>query len=439
MSREENEIADGENPTEIYEQLMAAHPEDSREIVLRLIAEHPEARLHLPSSGGKTATLRRVDLENINLRGANLEEAVLAEANLAGANLEEANLENADLAGANLRGASLAEANLAGAMLEDADISDAALRFVDLTGAILENANLENSDLWGAKMADGDLTHANLMGATLNEADLTGAVLTGANLQNASLVGANFQAAKMREADLRGAKLSGANLEKAVLKKARLEDVDLSNCKIAGIFIGGARLDKTRFSLEQLGGAIGEELSKEYEEARIGYLALERNFAETGDPDAASWAYRRRRRMQKLEARRRAQEAFKAKDWKNAVKNYVYYAQDKTAELVCDYGESIPRVLLSLVFMWVFFALLYDATGSVVRVVEVSGETVKTVSHNFFELGIFSLLAMTTSGSPAVGLLPSSQAVHFITGIQALLGISFTGLLGFVVGNRIRR
>lgn len=143
--------------------------------------------------------------------------------------------------------------------------------------------------------------------------------------------------------------------------------------------------------------------------------------------------------MGKLESRRRARAAFKTGDWAVGVKNYVYYLQDQTAELVCDYGDSIPRVLLSLIFIWLLFALLYDATGSVVRVEETGGETIKTVTHNFSELAIFSLLAMTTSGNPAVGLLPSTQTVHFITGIQALLGIFFTGLLGFVVGNRIRR
>ena len=36
-------------------------------------------------------------------------------------------------------------------------------------------------------------------------------------------------------------------------------------------------------------------------------------------------------------------------------------------------------------------------------------------------------------------LQPRDHFVHFLTGVQALFGISLTGLLGFVVGNRIRR
>jgi hypothetical protein len=46
---------------------------------------------------------------------------------------------------------------------------------------------------------------------------------------------------------------------------------------------------------------------------------------------------------------------------------------------------------------------------------------------------------MTTSGSPVVGVEPRSEAVHLLTGFQASLGIALTGLLGFVLGNRIRR
>ena len=46
---------------------------------------------------------------------------------------------------------------------------------------------------------------------------------------------------------------------------------------------------------------------------------------------------------------------------------------------------------------------------------------------------------MTTSGSPGVGLQPRDEYVYFLSGAQALLGISMTGLLGFVLGNRIRR
>ena len=61
------------------------------------------------------------------------------------------------------------------------------------------------------------------------------------------------------------------------------------------------------------------------------------------------------------------------------------------------------------------------------------------MTHDPVDLAIFSLLAMTTSGSPVVELQPAGKLVHLLTGVQALLGIALTGLLGFVIGNRVRR
>lgn len=90
--------------------------------------------------------------------------------------------------------------------------------------------------------------------------------------------------------------------------------------------------------------------------------------------------------------------------------------------------------------MFVGFAILYGVTESVVRVGRgPDGAEARAVTTAPSDLAVFSLLALTTSGSPAVGLVPRDQFVHFLTGVQALFGIALTGLLGFVAGNRIRR
>ena len=52
---------------------------------------------------------------------------------------------------------------------------------------------------------------------------------------------------------------------------------------------------------------------------------------------------------------------------------------------------------------------------------------------------MFSLLAMTTQGIPYPFLEPRNEAVYVLTGLEAVLCIALTGLLGFVLGNRIRR
>jgi len=131
----------------------------------------------------------------------------------------------------------------------------------------------------------------------------------------------------------------------------------------------------------------------------------------------------------------RAQAAWRRRDFSAAFGDGLKYCGDGLTELVCDYGESVRRVLASVIAIFVVFAFIYGVTGSVVRTI---GET-HAVTRRPIDLLIFSLLAMTTSGSPAVDLLPRNEYVHLITGVQAALGIFLTGLLGFVAGNRIRR
>ena len=113
------------------------------------------------------------------------------------------------------------------------------------------------------------------------------------------------------------------------------------------------------------------------------------------------------------------------------------YTSDQLVEWLCDYGESIPRVLGSLLALYCLFTLMYGLTGSVVRITETPFGPVKVPTWNILDLATFSLLAISTSGSPTVDLLPRDRAVHFLTATEALLGIALTGLLGFVAGNRI--
>lgn len=385
------------------------------------------------------AKLRRARLRSADLGGANLRGASLGNVDLRGARLEGADLSGADLAEASMAKADLGQADLREALIEDADLRGANLRFADLRGAALEQSKLGGADLWSARLELAVLAGADLRRAILREADLPGADLRGANLRHAALSGANFLGADLSGVDFRCATMSGLNLEGAKLADARLEHVDLSTCRLDGVHLGGAYLDRTRFRLEQLGGALGEERDGQFAAAARGYLALERNFTDLGDPDAASWAYRRRRRMQKRAAGVEAREAFAARRWKAAIERSARYASDQAVEWLCDYGESVLRVLATMLVVYALFTVLYGVTGSVFRVDDGPRGPIKRITRNPLELAIFSLLAMTTSGSPAVGLEPSHEFVHLLTGLQASLGIALTGLLGFVLGNRVRR
>jgi uncharacterized protein YjbI with pentapeptide repeats len=439
-------------PAETFERLSTADAAGRAEIVRQLIAEHPQGRLELPAQDGAGAILNGVQLGNIDLRSAklrgaslraagleradlkaaDLRGAKLGAANLDGAMLEEADLQNADLISVSLRAASLGGANLKGALLEDADLRRASMRFAVFQNAFLENARLEGADLWGSNLAGAVLSRANLSVAILTEANLEGADLSDANLTGVRLDKANLKGVNLTGADLRGAILPRANLREATLRHADLRGLDLSTCDVTHVHVGEAIFDRTRLRRGQIGGAIGEELAGRFEEAAGGYLVLEQNFNTLGDADAASWAYRRRRRMQKLTALQMAQQRRGQGHTRAALPFYTKYARFQLVEWLCDYGESPARVLLSVLAVFVLFTLIYGVSGAVVR----AGYG---ITRNPLRLAVFSLLTMTTLGGSSAGLQPRGEWVSLLTGIHAFLGIALTGLLGFVVGNRIRR
>jgi uncharacterized protein YjbI with pentapeptide repeats len=445
---------------EFYALLAEATPAERLMHLRAWIAEHSEGRLELAAIDGVSAILddvdlsslatldlnkadlrgvrlRRAKLAGVDLSGADLRGASLGKADLRRAKLDESDLRDADLEGADLRRASMAAADCRGAMLEEADLRGAGLRFAKLQESVLEGAKLAKADLWGATLADAIAPMADFRGATLKEADLHGADLVEANFRGAILGKAAFVGAKLRGADLRRAAVGGTDFRDADLRDARLQGLDLTGSLISRVKLSGASLDRSRFGQGQIGAAIGEELAGDYDEARKAYLALERFFQELGDTDAASWAYRRKRRMQKLDALVRAKGARSAREWGHALNAYAGYASDQVVEWICDYGESLTRILYTMLLVYAFFTLIYGLTGGVTRV-DPATPGVSVPVRDPVNLAIFSFMAMTASNPPN-GMEPASTLMYLLTGIQTLIGVALTGLLGFVMGNLVRR
>jgi uncharacterized protein YjbI with pentapeptide repeats len=399
--------------------------------------------LHLPRTqegalSWADATLEGASLESATLTGADLTGANLSRSNLRRVRLDRARLERArlvaaDMASAQLAGAQIGGADLTEALLEDAVLTGAHLRFAVLTRACLENANLEAADLWSATLDGAVLGGARLEGARLQEASLRGADLTNTDLRHANLELVDFTGANLAHADLRGARLRGATLTGANLRGARLENLDLLSCELRGISLGAAALDHTLISPDQLDSALGEDQRGDWDSAARGYLALERNFEQLGDVEAASWAYRRRRRMKKFGHRRRAVATWRRGRRLHAIFPFANYCSDQGAEWLCDYGESTPRVLATMLLVYLLFTGIYFATDSVVRVSD------HRVTHELNDLAVFSLLSMAGPGHGASTLVARQDAVNLLTSVHAFLGATLFGLFGFVLGNRIRR
>jgi uncharacterized protein YjbI with pentapeptide repeats len=356
--------------------------------------------------------------------GANLEEANLQRADLGGANLQEADLWRADLQEANLRVGKLQKADLGEASLQKADLMGADLQSADLGGA-----NLQRAEMWGAHVQ-----RANLVGADLRRVNLRGANLQGANLRVARLQEANLRGAKLQKVDL-----GEANLQKADLRGANLTRVDLLDTEsIEQITLYRAILDHTQLAKDQLGDALRDELRGEWFWAKEAYLTLKNNFQQIRRYDDAAWAYRKERRMEKFEAWQKAGEAQKEHRWREAASNYVKVGGDQLVELLCDYGQSIRRVLASLAIVWILFALVYGLVAGVWELADPLIKQTGYITRCPLDLLIFSLGTMTTIQPAGLEANPSWW-MRFLMPMQTAVGVILLGLLGFVAGNRIRR
>ena len=400
------------------------HPADLR---AHLAAADTEARAE--------ALIGRTDLAGADLTGAVLDDVVLRSATLDGVRLDQASARRADLSGISLIRVQANELDARDALLEDAQLSHAVLRFADLRGALLDGACLQDADLWGAKLDGAEAPGIDLARAVLREATLTGADLSGADLVGASLQKADFAGANLSGADLTGADLLGASLAGADLTNARLVRLDLAGCDLRHARLADAWLERTRFRLDQLGGAVGEEVAGEWEAARRAYLGLESNFRGLGDPDAASWCYKRARRMAKREARHLAVEAVRARAPRAAIRHAGAGLADSFAEWLCDYGESLPRVVRAYIVVLLGFSVYYRVTDSLLRAD--GGRLVPAT--NWLDIVGFSFLTMCTSTTPDTGIRPANHLVAYIGSVQYIVGVLLIGLFGFVLGNRIRR
>ena len=400
IAREEANKGEYQVPLEVYDQLEKATPEERANAALRLIEEHPEHRLELPARDGKHANLSSVDLSPPVLR-EKLEKL----------DAVSAPWWDADLQGANLKGANLREANLQGANLEHANLQEANLEHADVRRAYLGKADLQMSKLFLTDFRASDLNLAIFQGADVYKTDFEDADLSHANFQSAVLMDSNPTASTIEQAE-RG---------------------------LEGIYLFRAFLHRTELNKERLGEGIGEEHDRRWFEAKEAYLALNRDFEEIGRYDDAGWAYRKERQMEKLMALQRAKDKCRERNWRKAAQSSAKAIGLQVVELICGYGESISRVLSTMAIVWILFALVYGlAAGVWGPWEETAAERIRRTTWNPIHLLAFSVGAMTTM-EPA-GLEARSCAImRILVPLEAFLGIALAGLLGFVIGNRIRR
>ncbi len=387
-------------------------------------------------AGGRLAGAR---LRGANLRGADLSDVMGRSADLSHTVLEQVRFISADLGGADLAKASAGEADFSDAMLEDACFAGAHLRYATLAGALLDSADFTGADLWGVRAGKAEADDACFRNARCDEADFTEADLTGADFSGASLKKARLGGAKLRGARLDNAVLDGAHLDGADLSNASLPRLNLQTCSLKHARLAGAWLDNTRLRVEQLGGAVGEEVARDYHAARDAYVVLQQNFRTIGNGDGASWAFRKGRLMGKLHERETALHGFRQREWRKMTRHGLGWLSDAFVEWLCDYGESLWRVMRAFATLIIGFALFYAATESLVRVSAGPAGEIKRVTESPFDLLVYSFLNMLSTSAPDIGLRPVSPVFYLVTSMQGAVGIVLIGLFGYVLGNRMHR
>jgi uncharacterized protein YjbI with pentapeptide repeats len=384
------------------------------------------------------ASLRGANLSGADLAGADLGKASCNGIMMHGAQLEEATLRGADLIGGVLTEVDAGEADFSETLLEDVNLKFARLRFADFTSAIMDGADVSGADLWGARLLKVEAQRTNFRGAHLDEAQLNDADLASADLTGASLRRANLSGARLRGAILRDAALDGANLDGADLSGAVLPHVALTSCTLRQVRFAGAWLERTRMHAHQLGGATGEETAGDFEAAREGYIVLEQNFRTLGSADDASWAFRRRRRMGKRLHAQHARTAFGKRDVGAALRPSLQWLGDVASEWVCDYGESVTRVLRAFLVVLVGFAAVYWLSGCLEPREAAQAGAVPATRFPMIDYLLFSLDSMTTVGTSEVGLKPGGQLGVLLSSVQTVVGTVLLGLFGFVLGVKMR-
>lgn len=395
--------------------------------------------------------LQEADLSRANLREAAFTEARLGKAKFSEAFLEEAYFVRADLKQAILEGAFLNRAKLRWAHLEDADLS-----YADLDQADLREAHLDGASLRGANLNEANLLEAHLRHADLYRVRMGMANLNGTRLDGADLVGAEFRGAR-----LDGARLFEAGLAGADLRRARLREVELSsvgdpedNNRMRGVklyqtyFWGVLSLRYEQFLDENGDSTIWEETEGRFSEAKDVYKSLKGYFEDAGDYEGANWAYVREQEMERLmRAPRWARWLFPRwrERWDDdyCAPQIFEWLRLEFSRALAKYGDSLLRPLLWLLFTIVFFAVLYRIIGAATAMpgcgyaeVSVTPQAGCAPTRNLLDNLLFSLAAMTTADVGGVAVYKSG--VGWLMTLETLVGIALTGLVGFVLGNKLR-
>lgn len=300
-------------------------------------------------------------------------------------------------------------------------LADLIARGASLKGANLSKADLSGLDLARVDLSSSNLSRANLADSNLFDANLHSAELLGADLANCDLTGVDLEGSDLTRATLRGARLWHANMENANLIEADLSYCDLWSARLSNVRFWRTNLsDAVSLSKENFRFKINKFVTsyrineKGIQSAEEAYRDLKRYFLAHGRYNDASWASFREKSMERLLLKKKRNPA---------------YIPSAIMGLLCGYGEKPHRIILSSIFVIVFYAAAFYLLRAITYT-PAAGYEMSAGDYLYY-----SIITFTTVGYG--DFIPKSSLLfRSLAATEAFIGTFMIGLFIFTLARK---
>ncbi|MGB2706158.1 MAG: pentapeptide repeat-containing protein [Candidatus Omnitrophota bacterium] len=292
---------------------------------------------------------------------------------------------------------------------------------VSLRGVNLSKADLRGLDLAQKNLSGANLSRVNLCDSNLFDANLKNAELLGADLSNCDLTSANLEGSDLTRSNLEGARLWHANLENANLIEANLSHADLWNARLFNVrfwrtnFIKTISLGKKNFhSRKNKYVSIYRINEKGILSSEEAYRSLKRYFIVHGRYSDASWASFKEKTMERYLLKK---------------KGDLAYLPNLLMNLLCGYGEKPHRIILSSIFVILFYASLFLLLHAITYAP--SRDYAMSVGDYIY----YSIITFTTVGYG--DFIPKAAPLfRFLAASEGFIGAFMIGLFIFTLARK---
>lgn len=340
---------------------------------------------------------------------------------------------------------------------EGLDLSREKFRGIDLSGIKFRKVIFSRNEPYHrAKLVDVILRDCSFVDCCMAGADVADCAFRGSRFdrcdfrysvfRNCTFADTSLELCDFYRADFEGNNIfQQSSLHLTSFNRANLSGTDICRDNFCAGILQENPKEFMRFH-KHFGHVHPEEMemfvSRRHEEAAVVYRSLAGVWSSRALYSDASWAYVRLKRHETavrspiyaLRVGRGSGGAGSTpvglmRRLGYAVRDIPAYLGHILAGAICGFGESLSRIFLTYVITGAAFAVLYWQIGAVVNE---DGSVAKGISDNF----VYSLGNMSASAPERLHV--GTVHTELLSALQSLIGVGLIGLLGFVLGNRIR-